>query len=217
MYHATPHSATGLSPHTAMHGEREMWTVFPLITPTDHVVDRIQDLHYKAKMVNGQLPDTFCIGDIVIVKQKKVNKLSPAFNPVPLRITQIKGSTVTAQDYGPLPEIHQTSVRFIMTFMLMMMMKKMMYQMDMSQLRVVLMRVQIHLRLSKALHRTVSLFNFHEVQVVQYASQIILRITLLEVDYLKIFRHMLSVGERCCMVVEAAILTFASFWSKTYI
>ena len=157
-----------------------------------------QDLHYKAKMVNGQLPHTFCIGEIVTVKQKKVNKLTPTFNPVPLRITQIKGSTVTAQaiDGLPdhLPEMHQTCVRFIMTFVLMMKMKKMMYQIDMSELRVVLMRVQIHLRLSKAFHRTVSLFNFHEGQGVQYTSQIILRITLLEVDYLKIFGHMLSVG-----------------------
>ena len=46
-----------------MHGGREMRTVLPLITPTDHVVDRTQDLHYKAKMVNGQLPHTFCIGE----------------------------------------------------------------------------------------------------------------------------------------------------------
>ena len=62
MYRATPHTATGVSPHTAMHGGREMRTVLPLITPTDHVVDCTQDLHYKAKMVNGQLPHTFCIG-----------------------------------------------------------------------------------------------------------------------------------------------------------
>ena len=97
MYRATLHTATGVSPHASMHGGREMRTVLPLITPTAHVVDRTQDLHYKAKMVNGQLPHTFCIGDMVIVKQKKVNKLTPAFNPVPLKITQIKGSTVTAQ------------------------------------------------------------------------------------------------------------------------
>ena len=53
MYRATPHSATGVGPHAAMHGGgggREMRTVFFLIIPTDHVVDRIQDLHYKTKM-----------------------------------------------------------------------------------------------------------------------------------------------------------------------
>ena len=194
-----------------------MRTVLPLITPTDHVVDRTQDLHCKAKMVNGQLPHTFCIGDMVIVKQKKVNKLTPAFNPVPLKITQIKGSTVTAQAIDGLWSITRDASNF----------RKIHYDirvdddneeddvpMDMSQLRVVHTRVQTHLQRGKALHRTVNLFNFHEGQVVQYASQIILRITLLEVDYLEIFGHMLSVGERCCMVVEAAILTLASFWCK---
>ena len=214
MYRATPHTATGVSPHAAMHGGRETRTVLPLITPTDHVVDRTQDLHYKAKMVNGQLPHTFCIGDMVIVKQKKVNKLTPAFNPVRLKITQIKGSTVTAQAIDGLWSITRDASNFRKTFVLMMTMKKMMYQMDMSKLRVVHTRVQTHLQRGRALHRTVNLFNFHEGQVVQYASQIILRITLLEVDYLEILGHMLSVGERCCMVVEAAILTLASFWCR---
>ena len=89
-----------------------MRTVLPLITPTDHVVDCTQDLHYKAKMVNGQLPHTFCIGDMVIVKQKKVSKLTPAFNPVPLKITQIKGSTVTAQATDGLWSITKDASNF---------------------------------------------------------------------------------------------------------
>ena len=62
-------------------GGREMRIVCSLIKPADHVVDRTQDLHYKAKMVNGQLPHTFCIGDIVIVKHKKVNKFDPSLQP----------------------------------------------------------------------------------------------------------------------------------------
>ena len=112
MYRATPHFATGVSLHAVMNGGREMRTVFPLITPTDHVVDHTQDLHYKAKMVNGQLPHTFCIGDIVIVKQRKVNKLTPAFNLVPLRITQIKDSTVTAQAIDGLWSITRDASNF---------------------------------------------------------------------------------------------------------
>ena len=95
-----------------MGGGQGMRTVFPLITPTDHVIDHTQDLHYKAKMVNGQLSHTFCVGDIVIVKQKKVNKLILAFNPVPLRITQIKGSTVTAQAIDGLWSITRDASNF---------------------------------------------------------------------------------------------------------
>ena len=118
MYRATPHSAIGVSPHAAMHGGREIRTVFPLIAPIDHVVDHTQDLDYKANMVNGQLPHTICIGDIVIVKQKKVNKLTPAFNPVPLRITQIEGSTVTAQAIDGLWSITRDASNFHQNFVI---------------------------------------------------------------------------------------------------
>ena len=36
------------------------------------------------------------VGDTVICKQEKINKLSPQFNPERFRITKIVGSTVTA-------------------------------------------------------------------------------------------------------------------------
>ena len=98
MYRSTPHSATGVSPHAAMHGGREMRTVLPLMTPNDHILDRTRDQQYKDKMRNGLRPHTFQIGDGVIVKQTKANKLTPAFNPTPLRITEVQGSRITAQE-----------------------------------------------------------------------------------------------------------------------
>ena len=39
----------------------------------------------------------FSVGDTVLVKQKKVNKLTPPFNPVPHIITSIKGTMITAK------------------------------------------------------------------------------------------------------------------------
>ena len=39
----------------------------------------------------------FSINDIVLVKQKKLNKLTPPYNPTPLIIVAIKGSMVTAK------------------------------------------------------------------------------------------------------------------------
>ena len=47
MHRSTPHSATGVSPHAAMHGGREMQTVLPLMTPNDHVLDRTRGQQYK--------------------------------------------------------------------------------------------------------------------------------------------------------------------------
>lgn len=98
MYRSTPHSATGVSLHAAMHGGREMRTVLPLIAPVNQVVDRSRDHHYKAKMINGLPTHTFRVGDTVIAKQKKVNKLTPTFNPTPLRIIEVQGSRVTARE-----------------------------------------------------------------------------------------------------------------------
>jgi hypothetical protein len=93
MYRSTPHSTTGVSPHAALHGGREIRTVLPLMTPTNHVIDCIRDQRYKAKMRNGLRPHELRVGDSVIVKQTKVNKLTPTFNPTPLRITEVQGST----------------------------------------------------------------------------------------------------------------------------
>ena len=100
IYRATPHSATDVSPHAAMHGGREMRMVLPLIAPVDHNVDRARDHRYKEKMKNGVPPHTFSVGDTVIVKQKKTNKLTPRFNPTLLRITAVQSSRVTAQEIG---------------------------------------------------------------------------------------------------------------------
>ena len=68
------------------------------MTPNDHVLDHTRDQQYKDKMRNGLCPHTFQIGDSVIVKQTKANKLTPAFNPTPLRITEVQGSRITAHE-----------------------------------------------------------------------------------------------------------------------
>ena len=96
MYRSTPHSATGVSPHAAMHGGREMRTLLSLMTPNDHILNHTRDQQYKDKMRNGLRPHTFLIGDSVIVKQTKANKLTLAFNPISLRITEVQGSRITA-------------------------------------------------------------------------------------------------------------------------
>ena len=98
MYRSTPHSATGVSPHAALYGGREMRTVLPLMTQTDHVIDRIRDHRYKAKMRNGLRPHKLRVCDSVIVKQTKVSKRTPTFNPTPLSIIEFQGSRITARE-----------------------------------------------------------------------------------------------------------------------
>ena len=43
---------------------------------------------------------TLCVGDTVLVRQKKLNKLSTPFDPLPYTIVQMKGSMVTAKRDG---------------------------------------------------------------------------------------------------------------------
>jgi hypothetical protein len=43
-------------------------------------------------------PSQFKVGDSVLVKQEKKDKLTPPFNPTPLKIKEKKGSMITAAD-----------------------------------------------------------------------------------------------------------------------
>ena len=98
MYRATPHSATDISPYAAMYGGRQMRSSFPVVLEDDGQVDRVKDEQYKKKMCDGDkgVSHRFQVGDTVIVKQRKVDKLTPAFNPERLTVIDVIGSTVMA-------------------------------------------------------------------------------------------------------------------------
>ena len=75
-----------------------MRTVLPLMTPNDHVLDCTRDQQYKDKMRNGLHPHTFQIGNSVIVKQTKAKQVDTSIQPYPVRITEVQGSRITAQE-----------------------------------------------------------------------------------------------------------------------
>ena len=97
-YRATPHCATGISPHAALHGGREMRTKLPFITKQDEILDREKDIRYKDSMRDNHPGHSIVRGNRVMVTQKKGNKLTPAFSPRPLTVTDVKGSMITARD-----------------------------------------------------------------------------------------------------------------------
>ena len=100
VYRATPHSATNISPYAAMHGGRNMKTSLPMITPEGKTVDHAKEKKYKTKMANarGGEKHDLRIGDKVLMKQKKQDKLTPRYKPVELTVTGINGSSVTVTD-----------------------------------------------------------------------------------------------------------------------
>ena len=118
-YRATPHSSTDKSPSELMFSSRPYRTRLPEIKPLyDDAVIREKDSAAKRKMkmyadnhMNVK-ESNFNISDIVLVKQKKVNKLTPPFNPDPLVVISIKGSMITAKSTTTQKEITRNSSFF---------------------------------------------------------------------------------------------------------
>ena len=107
-YRSTPHSSTRVAPSTIMFG-REIKHTLPHV-PTRVNTDEIhRKLEYnydrKVKQESKRYTDRkrhatereLQIGDQVLVKQRKLNKLTTSFDIVPYYVTAIKGTMVTAQ------------------------------------------------------------------------------------------------------------------------
>ena len=104
-YRATPHSTTGIAPAQLLFN-RKITTKLPEIsqpedTPADTAV-RAKDTKAKEKMkqradkrARSRQPD-IKIGDTVLVRQKKRNKLTMKFDPAPYKVIEVKGSMITA-------------------------------------------------------------------------------------------------------------------------
>lgn len=105
-YRNTPHSTTKVSPAELMFNRKPNYNL-PHVQPA---VDT--ELHRHAaendrerKSYNKNYIDTkrhasdirLNLGDRVLVHQPKINKLTPYYNPKPLRVTHTKGTMVTAK------------------------------------------------------------------------------------------------------------------------
>jgi len=96
-YRATPHSTTGVSPYEAMFG-RKMKVELPLVPTDSEVVDRGRVEQKQQKMMEqGGRTHKLSVGDSVLVKQPKQNKLTPNYNPKPAEVVDVKGSMVSAR------------------------------------------------------------------------------------------------------------------------
>ena len=118
-YRATPHSSTGKPPSELMFSRRTYRTRLPEVKPLyDDGVIRERDGAAKRKMKmyadnhSNVKNSNFQLDDTVLVKQKKVNKLTPPFDPNPMIIIAIKGSMITAKSRKTNKEITRNSSFF---------------------------------------------------------------------------------------------------------
>ena len=105
-YRCTPHVTTGFTPYRLLFA-RDPRTKIPEVeaaaTHPDDAEARKRDVAAKQNMKNyadrhtQAKPSAIGTGDIVLVRQPKRNKLSTPYNPVPLVVTERKGTMVTAE------------------------------------------------------------------------------------------------------------------------
>jgi hypothetical protein len=105
-YRTTPHCTTKRAPSELLFNRPVRSRLPQYIVETGRLqpVSDIQRQDDSAKMkmkVNADgkrrvRPNTFKIGDTVLVKQERTNKLSSIFEPTPYKITATKGSMITA-------------------------------------------------------------------------------------------------------------------------
>nr|XP_039264197.1 uncharacterized protein K02A2.6-like [Styela clava] len=105
-YRSTPHTTTGVSPYYLMFG-REMRTKLPEIRPKYNIIgEEHRDRDWRNKL-QGKFYSDYNrrsilqyveVGDSVLVKQEKVDKMSTNFNKYPCEIVKKEGGEVTVRD-----------------------------------------------------------------------------------------------------------------------
>jgi len=96
-YRATPHATTEVSPFEAMYN-RKMSVGLPMQTKPSQAINR-ELVESKQKVMierSGGKDHQLNEGDTVLVKQKKINKFTPRYDPAPYTVRDVKGSMVTA-------------------------------------------------------------------------------------------------------------------------
>ena len=109
-YRATPHTTTGFIPSELLFN-RKIRTKLPQVVVSRNQSDigskvKAKDEQAKEKMKanthgkSGNKPSNIQIGDTVLIRQRKENKWSMKFDPLPFRVVRKKGTMITALRRG---------------------------------------------------------------------------------------------------------------------
>ena len=110
---------TGASPYYLMFN-REMKTKLPDLRRETKLDEEMKDRDWENKMKGklyadarrGATPNPLAVGDKVLVKAQKANKLTPNFVPTPQKVVGREGSEVTIEsDKGVQLKRHLTAVK----------------------------------------------------------------------------------------------------------
>ena len=121
-YRSSPHPATGVTPYEALMN-RQVRTKLDYQTTEDSVnnirdtIINRRDAEYKDKIkVNAQNKNTkehnFITGDHVLLKRRKTNKWSTAFEPSVYIVTRVDGSSIVARGITDGRNVYRDSSQF---------------------------------------------------------------------------------------------------------
>ena len=117
-YRATPHPSTGKSPYQLC-TNRTVRIKLPTImetTPDTEAMQKDKDSKAKMKAYADQKrqvkPHNLNAADITLVKQSRLNKASPHFEPVPYTVLDVKGPMFTARRATDQKEVTRNTSHF---------------------------------------------------------------------------------------------------------
>ena len=114
-YRAAPHKSTGFAPSTVMFNGRRYKTRLPTKKMYQNVfIKEMKEADNKSKQRMKRYADHKSyvkendtkVGDWVLVKQLKKNKLTPAYNPEPYEVIRRNGSQIIAKRYDKVIKRH---------------------------------------------------------------------------------------------------------------
>ena len=105
---STPHSTTKIPPAQLLYN-REMRGKLPSLPRNSKVIDRHNEARQNDQQQKKQAttyadirrrtrPSNISVGDTVLVKEKKRNKFSTNFSPIPYTVVRVKGSKIVARN-----------------------------------------------------------------------------------------------------------------------
>ena len=107
-YRATPHPSTGMAPASLLYPGRRFRTLLPSYPAAGKAEEDVQRFNERAMARSKAFqdskrrtkPSSLGLGDTVLVRQQKRNKLTSYYNPDPFKIVAVKGSMITAARNG---------------------------------------------------------------------------------------------------------------------
>ncbi|MEL6802271.1 MAG: RNase H-like domain-containing protein, partial [Bacteroidota bacterium] len=107
-YRATPHPSTGVAPAHLMYPGRRFQTRLPCHSAPSVSKAAVEDFNKRAMETAKRYADQkrhtrqsdIAVGDTVLVQQRKQNKLTSFYDPLPYKVISLKGSMVTAARKG---------------------------------------------------------------------------------------------------------------------